>query len=213
MYYAKSAWVLSALGATLIAMSAQSVAAVTSGMANGIDAGDAYGIDAGDTSGIDAGDALGIDAGDIAGIDAGDAFGFVDRSQVLAGPVDSIDRVNSVFQSMGQVVMASQNMLATLSVGDYVSVGGSVIASGWLYADDVVVSNQRYVPGSTEVFVSGMLSSINQMNGTAQMGDLTIDYTSSLGNAAAPSSIMWSFAGTRSGRGGVMTSDRSANAR
>jgi hypothetical protein len=76
------------------------------------------------------------------------------------------------------------------------------------YADAVNVSAQRYVPGSTEVFVSGMLSSINQMNGTAQMGDLTIDYTPSLGRDFAPSGEMWAFRGTRPSLDGAMISDR-----
>ena len=128
---------------------------------------------------------------------------------LLAGPVDSIDRTNGVFESMGQVVMASQSMLAGMHVGDYVSVGGSIVAPGWLYADDVFVSDELYVPGATEVFVSGMLTSVNSRNGTARMGDLTIDYTPSLGSVEAPSRAMWSFRGIMPSKRGVMISERS----
>jgi hypothetical protein len=110
---------------------------------------------------------------------------------------------------MGQVVMASHDMLANLEVGAFVAVEGTVISSGWYYADAVNVSDRMYIPGSTEVFVSGMISSVNRMNGTAQMGGLTIDYTPSLGGSSAPSGDMWSFRGTRPSRGGVMISDRS----
>jgi hypothetical protein len=99
--------------------------------------------------------------------------------------------VNGVFQSMGQVVMASQNMLSEMKVGDFVT----------------------YVPGATEVFVTGLLSSVDYFTGTARMGGLTIDYTSGLGDGAAPTSAMWSFSGIRPGVDGVMVSDQSGIAK
>jgi hypothetical protein len=111
---------------------------------------------------------------------------------------------------MGQIVMASQHMLSGMQVGDYITVEGSVISSGWYYADAVEVSDQVYVAGSTEVFVAGLISSVNASNGTAQMGDLTIDYTPSLGGNAAPSGVMWSFHGTRPSQSGKMISHRTA---
>jgi hypothetical protein len=112
--------------------------------------------------------------------------------------------MNGVFHSMGQIVMASQDMLAGMRVGDMVSVEGTVVASGWLYADGVSRSDSSYVPGATEVFVTGMLSSVDQINGTARMGALTIDYTPSLGRTTAPRGAMWSFRGTVPATRGVM---------
>ena len=235
MRYAKSARIAITLGATLAAMSGQAVAGIDAGGAAGIDAGGAAGIDAGGILGIDAGGAAGIDAGGAAGIDAGGILGIdaggaagidaggaagidaggaagIDAGGVLlAGPVDSIDRINGVFESMGQVVMASQDMLSGMRVGDFVAVSGTAISSGWYYADAVSVSDQSYVPGATEVFISGMLSSIDRMNGTAQMGGLTIDYTSSLGGSEAPSGGMWSFQGTQPSLGGSMISTRTSD--
>jgi hypothetical protein len=114
---------------------------------------------------------------------------------------------------MGQFVMASQDALAGMRVGDFVSVQGSVAGPGWLYADSVSVSDSMYVPGATGVFVTGMLSSVDRAAGMAQMGGLTIDYTSSLGSGAAPSNVMWSFSGTRPVSGGVMISDRTGGMR
>mgnify|MGYP001819576536 FL=1 len=140
--------------------------------------------------------------GDTQGISVGDF-------SVLAGPVERIDIVNGVFHSMGQIVMASKSMLAAMRVGDFVTVDGSVVSPGWLYADAISVSDISYVPGATKVFVSGMLSAVDATNGTARMGGLTIDYTPSLGNGFAPSGSMWSFAGTRPQSGGVLVSDRS----
>ena len=185
---------------------------IDAGNALGIDAGNALGIDAGNALGIDAGNALGIDAGNALGIDAGNALGIDAGNALIAGPVDAIDRLNGVFESMGQVVMASQSMLADLQVGAFVVVEGTVISSGWYYAYAVNVSDQMYIPGSTEVFVSGIISSVNLMNGTAQMGDLTIDYTPSLGGSSAPSGEMWRFSGIRPSQGGMMISDGSAGA-
>jgi hypothetical protein len=178
----------------------------------GIDANDALGIDANDSLGIDANDALGIDANDSLGIDANDALG-IDANDVLSGPVDRIDAMNGVFESMGQIVMASRGALAGMSVGDFVSVQGSIAGPGWLYADEVSVSDIQYVPGATEVFVTGMLSSVNRATGMAQMGGLTIDYTMSLGAGSAPSDMMWSFSGTRPVSRGVMISDRTGGLR
>jgi hypothetical protein len=120
--------------------------------------------------------------------------------------------VNGVFESMGQIVMASQGMLAGLNVGDYVSVEGSIVSSGWLYADAVSVSGTLYVPGASEVFVTGLLTSVDAAAGTAQMGGLTIDYTSSLGNGDGPRGSVWSFAGVRPRDNGVMISDRTVDA-
>jgi hypothetical protein len=44
------------------------------------------------------------------------------------------------------------------------------------------------------------------------MGDLTIDYTASLGSSNAPSEASWSFRGTRPALGGMMISDRTSGA-
>ena len=109
--------------------------------------------------------------------------------------------------------MASREALAGMQVGDFVSVQGSVVGPGWLYADDVSVSDSLYVPGATVVSVTGMLSSVDRAAGTARMGGLTIDYTPSLGNGAAPSELMWSFSGTRPVSDGMMISDRTGELR
>jgi hypothetical protein len=80
---------------------------------------------------------------------------------------------------------------------------------GWLYADTVAVTDVQYVPGATEVFVTGMLSAIDRANGTARIGDLTVDYTPSLARGRAPEGLMWSFHGTRPAIEGLMISQLS----
>ena len=178
----------------------------------GIDSMGSLGIDSMGGLGIDSMGSLGIDSNGSQGIDSNGNQG-IDSMGVLSGPIDRIDTINGVFESMGQIVMASRDALARMNVGDFVSVQGSVVGPGWLYADDVSVSNTQYVPGATEVFVTGMLSSVDRAAGTARMGGLTIDYTLSLGAGSAPSDMMWSFSGTRPVSSGVMISDRTGGLR
>ncbi|HKJ19910.1 MAG TPA: hypothetical protein VJ993_04550, partial [Woeseiaceae bacterium] len=94
-------------------------------------------------------------------------------------------------------------------VGDFVVVEGSVMGAGFLYADSVSISEVEYVPGATEVFVTGLLTEIDQSRGIARLGDLTIDYTPSLGAGQAPSDVMWSFRGIRPVATGLMISELS----
>ncbi|HNP62994.1 MAG TPA: hypothetical protein PKH39_03610, partial [Woeseiaceae bacterium] len=171
------------------------------------------GIDGTGVAGIDGTGTLGIDGTGVLGIDGTGVAGIDGAVIILAGPVDSIDRDTGVFRSLGQAVMASQNMLSRMQVGDFVAVHGTVISDGWYYADNVNVTGQQYVPGATAVFVSGLISSVDRMQGTARMGGLTIDYTPSLGSSDAPSNGMWSFYGTRPSIDGAMISDRAQGAR
>jgi hypothetical protein len=98
-------------------------------------------------------------------------------------------------------------MISSLNVNDYVSVQGSVAGPGLLYADSITVSAEQYVPGASEVFVTGILSSIDASTGTATLGDLQVDYTSSLSSGRAPGGVLWSFRGTQPANQGVMLSD------
>jgi len=65
------------------------------------------------------------------------------------------------------------------------------------------------VPGSTPVFVTGIPSSIDYRFGTAQIGELTVDYTPSLGDSgfdgiAAAITVI----GTQPALGGAMLGER-----
>ena len=174
---------------------------ISTGGTDGISTGGILGISTGGTDGISTGGTDGISTGGVAGIESTDLM--------LAGPVDSISMVNGSFVSLGQVVLASQDALSSLNVGDFVSVHGSAVASGILYADVISVSTQSYVPGATQVFVRGILSAVDQSKGVAHIGDLRVDYSSSLAGSDAPSGAMWSFKGIRPASKGPMISDRS----
>jgi hypothetical protein len=184
------------------------VAGINGGDVAGINGGDVAGINGGDVAGINGGDVAGINGGDVAGINGGDVAGINGGDVlVLAGPVDSVDRINGVFFAMGQTVMASQGMLAGMNVGDFVSVNGSIVSAGWLYADTLSVSSGTYVPGAWEVFVTGIPSSIDMAIGQVQLGDLTSDYTAALSGGAVPSGLSLSFRGIQPVSRGLLVSD------
>ncbi|TDJ35080.1 MAG: hypothetical protein E2O61_09420 [Gammaproteobacteria bacterium] len=209
MIVAISARARRVLGATLILVTAPSLvyAGIEAGNVLGIEAGNVTGIEAGNVLGIEAGNVTGIEAGNVLGIEAGNVSGAEQLAIVLMGPIHSINSLEGVFASMGQSVMATPEMLNALNVGDLVTVHGSISGPGWLYADSVTVSAEQYVAGATEVFVSGILSSIDVSTGTAMLGSLTVDYTSSLGSGQMPAGAVWSFRGTQPVSRGVMLSD------
>ena len=131
----------------------------------------------------------------------------VTQTGLLRGPVTSIDRINSVFESMGQFILASQSMLNSMRIGDYVSVNGTVISSGWLYADDVSVLGESYVPGASAVFVTGIPSAIDLSTGRVQIGGLTIDYTPALSSGDLGVGFEMSFSGIQPVTRGLLISD------
>ena len=200
------------LGASLAAMIFPTLASAERSHSTiaGIDSGSALGIDSGSTQGIDSGSALGIDSGSIFGIDSGSALGIDSGSAlVLAGPIESVDLAGGYFVSIGQRVLAPLSVLESLLVGDFVSVSGTIAGAGWLYADEVSVSDLMYVPGATEVVVTGIPSAINTTLGTATIGGLTVDYTGSLGNSSFNGiGDAITVIGIQPASGGAMLSDR-----
>jgi len=98
-------------------------------------------------------------------------------------------------------------MLAGMSVGDFVSVNGSVVSAGWLYADSLSASSGTYVPGASTVFVTGIPSRIDTSLGQVQMGNLTIDYTAALSGGEIPSGLSLSFSGIQPVMQGLLVSD------
>jgi hypothetical protein len=102
---------------------------------------------------------------------------------LLSGPIEQIDRVDGTFVSVGQTVTFAGDRFVSLRVGDFVNVFGSISGAGTIEASDVGISSDLYVPGATEVSVTGIPSSVDFLNGTARIGGLTVDYTPSLGGS------------------------------
>jgi outer membrane lipoprotein SlyB len=226
MSSAKGARPYVVLGATLLAaiQSASVWAGIHGSSVNGIHGSSVDGIHGSSVDGIHGSSVDGIHGSSVDGIHGSSVDGIHGSSvdgihgssvdgihgssvTVLAGPVDSIDRINNVFVAVGQTVMASQEMLSTMGVGDFVSVNGSVVSSGWLYADSISVATDMYVPGATEVFVTGIPSEINAILGQAKLGELTIDYTAAMSGGAMPSGLSLGFSGIQPVSGGLLVSD------
>ena len=130
-------------------------------------------------------------------------------SILLSGPVESIDWRDGSFTSVGQTVTYAGERFGSLRVGDFVVVSGSIAGAGLINADHLEVSGEPYIPGATEVFVTGIPSSIDYGLGTARIGALTVDYTPSLGGAGFGGiGAAISVIGIQPSRGGVMLSDR-----
>jgi hypothetical protein len=131
----------------------------------------------------------------------------ITQSSVLSGPIDSIDATNGVFEAVGQTIMASQEMLSGLVVGDYVSVDGSVVAPGWLYADTLSVSTDTYIPGVHEIYLEGMPNSVDASVGQMKVGNLLIDFNAVLSNGPIPTGHSFSFRGIQPVSQGVLLTD------
>jgi hypothetical protein len=116
---------------------------------------------------------------------------------------------NGVFVSTGQVISSTPDLLSAIAVGDYVSVSGTIAGAGRIDADQIVRINHRYIPGASEVFVTGIPSSIDYNLGTAKIGELTVDYTSSMGGDGFDGiGAAITVIGTQPALGGVMLGNR-----
>ncbi len=204
MNVTESARACIALGATLVFVTAPPNAIA------GIEGANAMGIEGANVLGIEGANVLGIEGSNVLGIEGANVLGH-ESARILSGPVDFIDIEIGSFVSMGQTVAASREMLSDLRVGDLVTVEGSVMGPGWLYADRVSVSSERYVPGATEVFVTGMPTSVNRFTGQVEMGDLTVDYTASLAGGNLRPGTVWTFRGIQPNNRGVLVAGEAAS--
>ena len=72
-----------------------------------------------------------------------------------------------------------------LQKGTLVAVFGSLNTDGTINASQISVYKQQYVAGATTLYVRGVVRSLNASLARAQVGSLTIDYSSSLYKASS----------------------------
>ena len=235
MQFAKSARINAILGASLAAMivpgvtSAEVVVnrmmAIDSSSALGIDSSSAlaidsssglaidsssgFAIDSSSALAIDSSSGLAIDSSSARAIDSSSGFAIDSSSIILAGPIESIDRDIGIFVSLGQSVTIPSSGFGAHQVGEFVMVSGVVSRAGWIDADFVSASDQRYIPGATEILVTGIPSSVNYELGIARIGNLPVDYTPSLGGSDFEGiGAAITVIGIQPALGGIMISDR-----
>ena len=185
-------------------ISTGSVLDISTGSVNDISTGSVLDISTGSLADISTGSVLDISTGSVNDISTGSVTARGSVAVVLIGPLDSIDADNGSFRSLGQTVMVGNSMLESLSVGDLVSVEGSIAGPGYLYADRVTISSEQYVPGATEVFVTGIPSAVDGASGRMSMGGLDIDYTPSLAVGVRGKGAIWSFKGIQPNARGLL---------
>ena len=99
--------------------------------------------------------------------------------------------------------------LSRLRLGDYVMVSGQISGAGTINADTVFRTRHRYIPGASEVFVTGIPTSVDFGEGSALIGGLTVDYTPSLGGSDFEGiGAAITVIGTQPALGGMMIGDR-----
>jgi hypothetical protein len=157
------------------AIDSSSVGAIDSSSILGIDSSSVYAIDSSSANAIDSSSRQAIDSSSVGAIDS--------SSLLLAGPISTVNLYDGYFSSMGQNIYSSSQLLLTLRPGDYVMVGGQISGAGTIEANAVVRLGMQYIPGSTEVFVTGIPSSVDASLGLATIGGLEVDYTQSMANS------------------------------
>ncbi len=130
------------------------------------------------------------------------------------GPVDAVG-TNGSITVLGQKYSIprasfSPNAPATYRVGA-VEIGTMVYVSGdrtekGHKANSFVVLSANYVPGASEVFVSGFVSHVDRARGTARLGELEVDLTALSVQADALLSIgdLIELAGTQPSPRGIV---------
>jgi hypothetical protein len=139
-------------------------------------------------------------------------FGPVEQSSPTASSITVLGQTYGVTPSVAVVIGAKRYSVAEtfrlIRSGTYVSIVGSQTADGKLLAKEILVSRRAYVPGASEVFVSGLVTAFDISTGVAQIGPLKIDTTTFLptnsaeafavgshieatGKQALPGGVLW----------------------
>ena len=119
------------------------------------------------------------------------AFETLVDSDILAlGPVEHVDVAKRQLQVLGQliVVPVAQSAVLDSLLGKMVEVHGSVKPDGTLHATKVSeITTASFVPGATQLYLRGAISSVDQVNAVARVGSLSIKYAGALHTLSANS--------------------------
>ena len=131
-----------------------------------------------------------------AGIAGGDnlmvrAAGIAGGDLDVLGVVESSDLASSSIAVSGQTVHVTANTKFTsesggsLAKGAMVAVYGTIKSDGTIAAAEVNVLARQYVAGSTTLYVRGLVKQTNAALATAKVGNLSVDFSSSLYSGAS----------------------------
>jgi len=114
------------------------------------------------------------------------------QETVVLGPVEQVNLGKPSLTVLGQTFALTPAVTVTLGTkrlkasdvlqvvhpGTYLSVVGTDSTSGLSIAKEIVVSRRPYVPGSSDVFISGLVTAYDPSTGQAKVGNLQVDATS-----------------------------------
>ena len=127
-----------------------------------------------------------------------------DRSLAVLGVVEA--GTSSTVTVLGQTVRLTASTKFTsqsgssLTKGSLVAVYGTINADGTISASQINGLAQQYVAGSTPLYVRGIVKSGNASVATVKVGNLSIDYSSSLysGSSTLAAGSVAEFSGLQS---------------
>ena len=106
---------------------------------------------------------------------------FANSNLLLRGPIENIDAASSRILVLGQWLPVTASQIASSKVGQFVAVYGSLTSSGkYVISALLHIDSIRYVPGATNVFIKGLVSSADRSAGSLRIGALSVDYTAAL---------------------------------
>jgi hypothetical protein len=95
---------------------------------------------------------------------------------VLSGPVSAVDEESSSITVLGQSVVLTaatrspKEQAADYQLGDWITVTG-LTSQGTVFASTITVNPAVFVPGVSEVFAAGQVTSLNLSTGTFAIGE------------------------------------------
>jgi hypothetical protein len=90
----------------------------------------------------------------------------------------SYDLTPAVSVTIGSKKYRLTDALKLIHPGTYIAVVGTDDVQGRRTATEIIVSRRAYVPGASDVFVSGRVTSYDSLTGQAKLGGLQVDATS-----------------------------------
>jgi hypothetical protein len=134
--------------------------------------------------------------------DAASTFQVLTGTDVLAlGPLERVDVSKLQVQVLGQTIRipAAQSARLASLVGQMVEVHGSVNPDGTLRATKVsAITTYSFVPGATQLYLKGAISSVDEVNAVVRIGSLSIKYSGALHTLSSSSlaaGLLASFSG------------------
>ncbi len=109
---------------------------------------------------------------------------------VVIGPVEQIANRGSLITVLGQTFRVSPARTSELDIGAYAAVVGEQIKGRGLVAKTVKLLDAAYVPGASQVYLSGTVDRYSSSIGLVQIGSQKILISDGFAAASAPALVV-----------------------